>query len=173
MPHGAATWMSRGDRVRVSFVPTFHEHLAARRAMARIAPIPDVTGALPRLLAIVLLGTLITRVVEGNGEVWVVIWPLGMALFFTGIGLRALRDGSRAVTFDFGDGGVEVRQPRHRWRIARGEITGMDETPEFFVAATRRAAFYIPKRALGGAEGEAEVRAWLARGPGQVRATEG
>jgi hypothetical protein len=149
--------------VRVTFVPLLAEHLAARRAMARIAPIPDATGALPRLLAVVLLGTLITRVAEGGGEPWVVIWPSALALFFTGVGLRMMAGRYRAITYDIAADAIEVRQPRHRWRIARGDIVAAGETAEFFVAATRRAAFYIPKRALRDADDEAELRAWLPR----------
>ena len=147
--------------MRVTFVPTLAEHLAARRAMARVAPVFDATGALPRLLAVVLLATLIRRVAEGGDDVLLIVWPLATALFFTGIGLRAMRDGRGAITYDIGGDGIEVSQPRHRWRVGRDEIVAADETPEFFVAATRRAAFYIPRRALGGADAEAELRSWL------------
>jgi hypothetical protein len=150
----------------VTFVPTLAEHLAARRAMARVAPVFDATGALPRLLAIVLLATLIRRVAEGGDDVLLIVWPLATALFFTGIGLRMMEGGGGAITYDIGGDGMEVRQPRHRWRITRGEIVAADETAEFFVAATRRAAFYIPRRALRGADAEAELRAWLPRGHG-------
>lgn len=143
-------------------MPTVEEHLAGRRALTRVAPIFDVTGALPRLIAIFLLENLLVAVLYGRGSGWAILWPLSLAPFVTGFAVRMYGARGRAVTYELADDAIHAVQPRHRWRVPRGEIGRWDETDDFFVVATRRFAFYLPRRALGGAEGEAAVRAWLA-----------
>ena len=78
-----------------------------------------------------------------------------------GVGLRARRFAGKPLTVEFGDAGIEVWQPRHRWSVPWARVARVSETAEFFLVATDRAAFYLPKRALGGAEGEAKLREML------------
>jgi hypothetical protein len=148
--------------VRITFIPTIEEHLAGRRALARVAPVFDPTGALPRLIAILLLSNLLVAVFEGGGSGWAVLWPLGVATFFTGVGIRMRRGRGRSVTYELTDDAIHAVQPRHRWRVPREEVRRWEQTDAFIVVVTRRFAFYLPRRALGDADGEAAVRAWLA-----------
>jgi hypothetical protein len=121
----------------------------------------DPTGALARFLAILLLANLLFAVLRGEGSGWAVMWPLGLAAFFAGVGIR-MRGRGRSVTYELADDAIHAVQPRHRWRVPREDVQRWEQTDGFIVVATRRFAFYLPRCALGGTEGEAAVRAWLA-----------
>jgi hypothetical protein len=153
--------------VRITFVPDLAEHLRARRELGRVARIFDPRGMLPQFLAIVLLSKVIVQAANVDGPWWSVpAETFGfMAMFFMGVGLQAGRDAGKPVIFELGAEGIEVVQPRHHWRVAWSDVRRVEETPEFFVVAAARTAFYLPRRALGGAEGEAALRRILhARG---------
>jgi hypothetical protein len=153
--------------LRITFVPDLAEHLRARREMGRVARTFDPRGMLPQFVAFVLLSKLIVQAANVDGPWWMVAAEMfgGMALFFTGVGLQAGRDAGKPLTFEFGADGIEVVQPQHRWHVAWSDVRRVEETAEFFVVAAGKVAFYLPRRVLGGAEGEAALREVLhARG---------
>lgn len=82
-------------------------------------------------------------------------------LFFVGMGIQMRRGAGRQVSFNVGAEGIEVRQPRHNWSVPWARVERVEETPEFFLFATPRIAFYIPRRALPGGAA-AELKALLA-----------
>jgi hypothetical protein len=151
--------------LRITFIPDLAEHLRARRELGRIARIFDPRGMLPQFLAVMLLSKLIEQAANVDGAWWLVAAEMfgGIALFFMGVGLRARRHAGKPLTFELGTDGIEVVQPRHRWRVAWSDVRRVEETPEFFLVAAGRTAFYLPRRALGGPAGEDELRRVLAQ----------
>jgi len=146
--------------LEVTLVPDLAEHLRARREMARLTPIGDPRGALAWLVALFILSGLITEVADG-GEWWGVLRGLPLLMFFLGVGLAMRRGQGRPLTWVMDDDGVEVRQPRHRFRVPWERVRRVAETDEFFLVVTGGAVFYLPKRALRGADAEAELRVRL------------
>jgi hypothetical protein len=149
--------------MRITYTPTLLEHLRARRALREVAPMFDAQAMLPWLLAVSLIGNLLNQAASPEGSLWVMAGQMfgGAACFFAGIGIRARKDAGKPLVIELGAEGIEIRQPRHRWSVPWARVQRVDETAEFFLVAAGRAAFYLPKRALGGAAGERALREML------------
>lgn len=149
--------------MRITYIPTLSEHLRARRALGEVLPVFDRHALLPWLLAVGLIGSMIEQVANPEASPWQAMVTMfgGAACFFAGIGIRARKHAGKPLTVELGAEGIEVRQPANRWSVPWAGVRRVDETAEFFLVGAERAAFYLPKRALGGAEGEAALRELL------------
>jgi YcxB-like protein len=150
--------------VQITFVPTISEHLRATRELRRVARVYDALAALPHAFACLLIARIITEAAFRMGPLAIedLIWMSAPVLFFVGMGIRMRHGMGRPVSFDFGAEEIEVRQPRHRWSVPWARVERVEETPEFFLFATPRVAFYIPRRALESDGAVAALRAVLA-----------
>ena len=124
----------------------------------------DAVAALPHVFACLLIARIISEAASGTGALAIedFIWMGAPVLFFVGMGLRIRRGSGRRVSFDLGADGIEVRQPRHHWSVPWARVERVEETEEFFLFATPRTVFYIPKRALQGSQTVAALKAVLA-----------
>src|SRR4051794_15742638 len=119
--------------MRITFVPTVREHLRATAELGKVAPVFDPYALLPRILVLSLLFSLIAALGSlGPPGLFgpLLLLPWGLVLFFAGIGLRARRDEGKPLTYELGDDGIEVRQPRYEWRIGWDRVRKVEETPE-------------------------------------------
>lgn len=148
--------------MRITYTPSLSEHLRARRALGEVVPIFDRYALLPWLLVVTLIGNLVQLAANPEALPWAAFIPTfgSVGCFFAGIGWRA-REARKPLTIDVDADGIGIRQPRHGWSVPWARVARVSETAEFFLVATDRAAFYLPKRALGGAEGEAKLREML------------
>ena len=146
--------------MRIAYTPTLAEHFRATAELSRVTPIFDGVGAVPHFLACLLLANVMTQLATGGtpgaAPIMVLAAPL---LFLVGLRHARAREGlGGEITVELGADRIDVRQPRHRWVIPWARVERVEETPEFFLVATSRAGFYLPKRALERAEGIAELR---------------
>lgn len=122
---------------------------------------------LPWFMAMNLLTGLIIGIAWGDqasGGLWMLGGMAlgGAGMFCMGVGLRQLR--SDPIVWRVTERGIEVDRWRRPVRIAWTRIAAVDETPEFFLVRLPAVGYYLPKRALGGPEREAEWRRALLGG---------
>jgi hypothetical protein len=143
--------------LHITFTPSIAEHLRATGELRRVARVYDAAAALPFFVACLVIGNVISQSASRTGPLRIeeFVWLLMPLMFFVGVGIRVRRGLGGAISVRLGAEGIEVAQPRHRWSVPWSRVARVGETEEFFLVATARAAFYIPKRALEG-EGEAE-----------------
>jgi hypothetical protein len=79
-----------------------------------------------------------------------------------GVGLALRRKG--VLTWRAGANGIAIDRPRRPVRVPWVRIAALEETPEFFLVRLPSVGYYLPKRALGGPEREAEWRRVLFAG---------
>jgi hypothetical protein len=142
----------------LSFVPDLAEHLRARREMARLGNLFDLYGRLPWIIALTILCNLMIAV--GWVDRISVMVPLGLAMFFLGVGIQLRRPERARVTWVVSESGIEVRHLRGVLRLAWERVERVAETEEFFLVAARRVTAYFPRRALN-ADAEAALRGHL------------
>ncbi len=141
--------------MRVTFVPGVDEHARGVAALdVAGARVFDRAAALPLLLAALIAAGAVHSVAgHGGPPTFEEVLPLmGAFLFFTGVALRGRWMRRDPLTYEFGEDGIEVRQPRHRWTLSWSRVRRVEETPEFFAIVADGVALYLPRRALAGAE---------------------
>lgn len=130
--------------------------------LRRVARTFDAVAALPYVLAAIFLGRLVTSAASGTPDPVDLFWMAALLMFLVGVGIGTRQGLGRELSYELGADGIEVRQPRLRWQVPWARVSSVEETPEFFLVATPRIAFYIPKRAVEGDGEVARLRAALA-----------
>lgn len=151
--------------MRITFTPTIAEHFRATGELRRVARVFDPVGALPYLLAVLLLSRVTMHAAFGGEfefeNVFFLSWPI---FFLLGVGMRVREGLGHALTIELAAEGIGFRHPRRAWTMSWARVAAVEETEAFFLVAGERSAFYIPKRALGDGEEETVRAALAARG---------
>lgn len=151
--------------MRITFTPTIAEHFRATGELRRVARVFDPVGALPYLLATLLLARLTTHAAFGEAMGMDILFFLAWPIFFLlGVGMRVREGLGHALTIELSAEGIGFRHPRRAWTMPWARVSAVEETEEFFLVAGERSAFYIPRRALGDGDAETLRAALAARG---------